>query len=224
MAIIVVCRSCRKRFKVSDKFAGQKGPCPNCKEPIEVPKKDEQVQVHTPEHSEASARGKSGELVLEPIAREEFKISRWVGIAIGVSSLVVLILALSFRGAEESTKRNLAALGAIVLAPPLIIAGYAFLRNDELEPYRGKWLWVRTAICSVVYVLLWAGYGFFVPGEWTDQVWKWAFLGPLFGTAGATAGFACFDLDFGSGFFHFAFYVGITLMLGMILGLNFFGG
>lgn len=224
MAIIVVCRECHKRFKVSDKFAGQTGPCPNCKAVIQVPTKDEEVKVHTPEHSEESARGKTGELVLEPIAREEFKISLPVGIAIGVSCLVVLILALSFRGAEKSTKVKLAALGAIALAPPLIIAGYAFLRNDELEPYRGKWLWVRTGICSAVYVLLWAVYGNFVPAEWTDQFWKWAFLGPLFGTAGATAGFACFDLDFGSGFFHYAFYFGVTMMLGMMLGLDFFGG
>ena len=170
------------------------------------------------------ARGRTGELVLEPIAREQVKLPLWVGIAIGVFAVVVLIVAWSFRGAEESTERFMAQLGAVVLAPPLVIAGYTFLRNEELEPYRGLWLWVRTGICSAVYILGWVVYGYFVPAEWTDELWKWAFLGPMFGAAGATAAFACFDLDFASGFFHFAFYAGVTLVLGLIMGLNIFGG
>lgn len=224
MAIIVVCRNCHKRFKVSEQFAGQKGPCPSCKSVIQVPTKDEEVQIHTPEHSEAAVRGRSGELLLEPIAREEVSFPLWAWIAIGVSALLVLIVAWSLSGANESTKRFMAGLGAILLAPPLVLAGYTFLRNDELEPYRGLWLWVRTGICSAVYILIWAVYGYLLPVEWTDELWKWAFLGPLLGAAGATAAFACFDLDMASGFFHFAFYAGVTLVLGLIMGLNMFGG
>jgi hypothetical protein len=224
MAIVVVCQSCHKRFKVSEKFAGKKGPCPNCKETIYVPKADEQVQIHTPEHSEASARGRGGDLVLKPIEREETKLPTWAVISIGVACLMAMIIALILRGAEDSTKRVMAMIGAIVLAPTLVLAGYTFLRDDELEPYRGMWLWIRTGICSAVYVLCWAVYGFLVPEEWTDELWKWAFLGPAFGAAGATAAFACFDLDFGSGFFHFVFYAGVTLLLALMMGLPVFGG
>ncbi|MDH3716910.1 MAG: hypothetical protein OES79_02200 [Planctomycetota bacterium] len=224
MAIIVVCRNCHKRFKVSDQFAGQKGPCPSCKSVIQVPTKDEEVQIHTPEHSEEGVRGRTGELLLEPIAREHVSFPLWAWIAIGVSALVALIVAWSLSGADESTKRFMAGLGAILLAPPLVIAGYTFLRNDELEPYRGLWLWVRTGICAAVYILIWAVYGYLIPVEWTDELWKWAFLGPLFGVAGAVAAFACFDLDMANGFFHFALYVGVTMLLGLIMGLNMFGG
>ncbi|NIL95776.1 MAG: hypothetical protein GTO62_01190 [Planctomycetales bacterium] len=191
---------------------------------IEVPRKEEQVQIHAPEHSEQSVRGSGGELILEPIPRQHVKVPLWAAITIGVCALFMLILAWAFRGAEPSTKRVLAPLGAFLLAPPLVFAGYTFLRDDELEPYRGLWLWVRTGICSAVYILGWAVYGYLIPGEWTDELWKWAFLGPLFGLAGAVTALACFDLDMASGFFHFAFYVGVTLVLGLIMGLNIFGG
>nr|NIL96054.1 hypothetical protein [Planctomycetales bacterium]NIP68120.1 hypothetical protein [Planctomycetales bacterium] len=153
MAIIVVCRNCHKRFKVSEKFAGQQGPCPNCKSIIQVPTANEQVKIHTPEHSEETARGRTGQLVLEPIARQPVTFPRWAGITIGVTSLILLMVAWSFSGAADSTKRVLAVAGTILLAPPLVLAGYTFLRNDELEPYRGVWLWIRTGICSAIYVL-----------------------------------------------------------------------
>ena len=225
MAILVVCQNCHQRFKVSDKFAGQKGPCPKCKETIYVPKKDEQVQVHAPEHSETGARGKSGDLVLKPIERVETKLPLWATISICAAVLLLIIAALVFgRSAADGTKKALAIWGAILLAPPLVMAGYTFLRNDELEPYRGMWLWIRTGICSAVYVLCWAAFAWGVPQEWNGELWPWTFLGPGFGLAGATAAFACFDLDYASGFFHFAFYAGTTIFLGMMMGMNPFAG
>ena len=41
MSIIVVCPGCKKSFKVSDKYAGKSGACPNpdCKATIKVPRK-----------------------------------------------------------------------------------------------------------------------------------------------------------------------------------------
>lgn len=222
MPIVVVCRSCHQRFKVSEKFAGRKGPCPKCKEPIEIPKVDEQVEIHTPEHSEGGARGKSGQLVLEPIARQETRLSVWIVAGVAVAALLVLITAWLLKGSQESVKRTAAAIGLLLVTPPLVLAGYTFLRNDELEPYKGAALWIRVGICSAVYIGCWVIYSF-VPGEWTDEFYKWMFLGPAFSVAGATAAFACFDLDFASGFFHFAFYVGVTLLLGMMMGMQFIG-
>jgi hypothetical protein len=224
MSIIVVCRNCLQRFKVSDKFAGKKGPCPKCKKILRVPLKDEEVKIHTAEHSEQAAKGKSGELVLEPVSREQTQLSWWLLGFVGILVLGAVVLALTFQGAAESTKSLLACSGVVLLAPPLAIVGYWFLRNADLESYTGLWLWIRTGICCLVYILCWAVYGFLVPGEWTDELWKWAFLGPVFGVVGATAAFACYDLDYSSGFFHFAFYVGVTTLLGMLMGLPVVGG
>lgn len=219
MAIIVVCQNCHQRFKVSDKFAGKKGPCPKCKTILNVPTKDEEVQIHTPEHSEMGAKGKSGEAVLAPVAREETKLSWWTIGAISGAGLAAVIAALMFRGCGSN--KLVFAIGGTLLAPPLVFVGYWFLRNDELEPYTGKSLWIRTGICCAVYLVCWAAYGYFVvPWDWADELWKWAFLGPAFGVVGATAAFACFDLDYGSGFLHFVFYIGVTLLLAVLMGLN----
>lgn len=223
MAIVVVCQNCHQRFQVSEKFAGKKGPCPKCKTVLTIPAAGEEVKIHTPDHSEGGARGKSGKSVLKPVSRDKAQMPMWAWGAISGAVVVVLVVVFAMRGAEPATQNMVAALGAILLAPPLCLAGYSFLRNDELEPYSGKWLWIRTAICSAVYVLCWVVYGFMVPPEWTDEVWKWAFLGPAFGVAGATASFACFDLEFSNGFLHFVFYMGVTMCLAWMMGLPLFG-
>jgi phage FluMu protein Com len=49
MAISIVCTGCKKRFSVSEKFAGLKGPCPNCKTVIQIPAKGDEVVIHAPE-------------------------------------------------------------------------------------------------------------------------------------------------------------------------------
>ena len=85
MAITVVCQGCHTRFKVSEKFAGRKGPCPKCKIEIYIPKVEERVQIKH-EHSEEHVRGASGKLVLEPIAREEFTFKPWmIGLIAGLT-------------------------------------------------------------------------------------------------------------------------------------------
>ena len=74
MSIIVVCPACRKSFKVSEKFAGQTGPCPNCKKPLRVPTKEEEVKVHAPEEFAGGGKTTSGKLVTKPIARVDTKL------------------------------------------------------------------------------------------------------------------------------------------------------
>ncbi len=73
MAIQIICPGCHKRFKVSDKFAGKTGPCPQCKTSIKIPLKSEEVVVHAPE--EFGPKGDSGEAVLKPIARQETRLT-----------------------------------------------------------------------------------------------------------------------------------------------------
>ena len=225
MSIIIVCKNCLQRFKVSDKFAGKKGPCPKCKTILQVPRKDEEVKVHSAEETGLGPRGKSGELVLEPIARETTQIGKVAWGLIGIAVLGSVVGAFLLRGlASSETRQFIAALGVVALAPPMVLGGYWFLKNDDLEPYRGWGLWIRTTICCLVYVLCWVVYGYLVPEEWKDELWKWAFLGPLFGFVGATTAFACYDLDLGSGFFLFALYIGATALLGMFMGLPVMGG
>ena len=224
MPITVVCRGCHQRFQVSDKFAGKQGPCPKCKATIYVPKPEEEVKIHTPEHSEASARGVSGQLVLKPIARETTRLAVWQIAALAGGSAAVLIGAVMLRWFPMEVRQVAAMIGLLVLSAPLTIAAYTFLRDSELEPHRGLALWMRAAICGAIYAGYWAFYTWGLP-DWarattSGDIWKWVFVGPLFGLAGATAALATFDLDLGNGFFHFCFYVVITLLLGLTMGLQ----
>ena len=60
MPISVVCPSCKARFNVSEKFAGQKGPCPKCKQPIVIPAVQEEVKVHVPEQFQSGGKDSKG--------------------------------------------------------------------------------------------------------------------------------------------------------------------
>lgn len=225
MPITVVCRSCHQRFQVSEKFAGKQGPCPKCKATIYIPKPEEEVKIHTPEHSEASAKGVSGQLVLKPIARETTRLAVWQIVALAVGLVAVLFGAIAVRWFPDY--RQMAAIvGLLLISAPLTAAAYAFLRDPELEPHSGLALWTRAAICAAIYMGCWAFYVWGMPYfvlwarvQSSGDIWKWVFVGPLFGLAGATAALATFDFDLGNGFFHFCFYVVITRLLALTMGL-----
>ena len=51
------------------------------------------------------------------------------------------------------------AIGLLLVSPVLVVAAYTFLRDDELEPYRGLPLLIRSAACAAAYAVLWARAG-----------------------------------------------------------------
>lgn len=113
----------------------------------------------------------------------------------------------------------LLAAGALGLAIPLVLAAYSFLRDDEMEGYRGKELLIRAAICGVVYALLWGG--FWLMGEFGVEHTPvfWVFAGPVVFAIGGAAAYFALDLDFTSAVMHYAFYLVITVLLRVIMGL-----
>lgn len=219
-----------KRFSVADKFAGQKGPCPKCKTVIQIPKKEDEIVIHAPEHSEAGAVGISGRNVLKTYKRTDTKFQPLVFTAVVGSVLVALLVALVIRS-TGSPEWWLKALAAVVLGPPLAWAGYTFLRDPELEAYRGMPVLLRSLACGVVYALLWAVYwflayrffGFGAPGTETTkhglEIWMMGVLvAPVF-AAGTLAAYASFDLDPGSAFFNCAMYFAVTIILRLVAHL-----
>ena len=224
MPISVVCRGCHKRFSVSDKFAGKKGPCPQCKTVIEIPKAEDEVAIHAPETS--GPKSQSGQPVLKPITREETKISTLTIIITVIATIGVLAVAWMFRigeGEEGSAPTIILMLGAIALAFPLSWGGYAFLRNEELEPYRGKSLWLRLLICSAVYSVLWGIYAYifkgYVFGGESLELPQLAIAIPPIIVFGALTAFATLDLEFTLAIVHYGFYLAVTVLLRLIMGL-----
>ena len=220
MPINIVCTGCKKRFSVSEKFAGKEGPCPNCKTLIKVPEKEEEVTVHAPEG--AGLKDSEGRAVVAPILREETKFSLKVAIGVGVGVLVIFVLAFFLRG-EEPPHAAVLALGALALGPALAFGGYTFLHNDELEPYRGQELLVRVLACGAAYAFLWGVYWWIqstLEIEFTAT--SMVYVLPPFLLAGGFAALASLEFDFLMGILHYALYLLVTALLCFIANVPLF--
>ena len=222
MPIHVICPGCHKRFTVSDKFAGKSGPCPNCKTVIRVPTESEEIKIHEPKEMGASVRGAMGGAWTKPLVRRETKLSPVAAVAIGAAAVLVVLLTWILGRAEAfAAGPVLPVIGLLLVSPPLVIAGYSFLRDDEnLQPHHGGALYVRAGICSLVYIALWGVYAYVAGLELIGELWTWLIAAPAFLVVGGLAALACLDLEFGPGFFHYSFYVLVTVFLRWLAGLG----
>jgi len=224
MAIAVICPSCHARFQVSDQYAGKEGPCPKCKTKITVPALADEVKIHGPAEY-GGAKDAQGRAVLKPIERAETKVQPAMVVGVIGAIAFAFIVAFFLRSSvdwKSSAGTIVLGLGAVVLAPPLVLGGYSFLRNQELEPYRGTAVIVRVAICSAVYAGLWGAIWalkHFLIGDASPEIWQYliVFAPPL--GIGALAALATLDLDFGSGVFHYVLYLGTCILLRLTMKL-----
>jgi hypothetical protein len=219
MPISVVCPGCTARFTVSDRFAGQTGPCPKCKKPITIPAAASvEVTVHEPEPAVAS--GKRGRGPTAPIVFQEKPLSMLTAAATTAGAVGCMLVAVVFRAmwGAGGTPTWVMAAGAVALAFPSAWIAYAIVRDRELQPYRGMSLVLRCGICAAAYALLWGVHAFLPAEQMSEEFWRWLFVGPVFGFAGALAAFAALDLDWGTAGVHFACYVLFTALLRWILG------
>lgn len=222
MPIQVTCTKCHSRFRVSDKFAGKSGPCPKCKTILKIPSKEEEVVIHAPE--DEGPKDAKGVSILKPIARKETEFSVPLTVAaVGICLIVPLIAYLLGRVSSGSPAWWILAPGALMLAFPTVWAGYAFLRNHELEPYSGMELLVRVAICAFVYTLLWGVHvlfgSFAFPNAETLEIWQLMVLGAVMLLPGTVAALATLDLDGLNAGIHCAMYLLATIGLRLLMGL-----
>ena len=222
MPIQVTCPGCLTRFRVSDKFAGQTGPCPKCKGQIRIPAKSDEVIIHAPE--QFGPKNAEGKAVLKPIERAETKITPVAIVAMVGSVLLVLVVAflLGRAYADSGVPWVILVVGAVLIAPPAALGGYSFLRDDDLEPYRGASLVLRLTICSAVYAALWGVYAYFsslLLGQRSPEIWQLVFAVPALVSIGAVAPFAALDLDYTNSCLHYGVYLLATVLLRLLMGL-----
>ena len=225
MPIQVTCPKCFKRFQVSDKFAGKTGPCPNCKQQIKVPEKSEEVVIHAPD--DGAPKDRTGKSVLKPLKRKETDVTR-KGLLITAGAVLLAIgVALTFRFAfADGAPIWAAAAGAILLGPPLVWAGYTFVRDSELAPYAGSELRNRVLILSAILAALWLVYAFVpsyvmeldAPNE-MSYLWFGIVFCVMLGM-GAAASALSFELEFTSGLAHAGLYFLVTTVLALLSGLT----
>ena len=222
MAISVVCSTCQARFKVSDKFAGQTGPCPKCKNPIKIPKASSDVTIHDP--TEAAASSNVGHMPTTPIVFKQESFSR-ITLTLVFSAGVLLFLAAYVAGRIFEVEPGrieipilLQAVTAVLVAIPCAKIGYTVMRDKELEPYRGRHLALRVLICSVAYASLWLVRGMI--GIENPEIWQWLFLAPVFLFAGGLTAVVSFDLDWGVAVSHYSLYVVLIALVRYVSGLQ----
>lgn len=224
MSIQVVCPSCKTRFNVSDKFAGKSGACPKCKGKIQVPDVTPEVVIHEAEHSEEGAKDARGQFVLKPVSRTDTKFNPVVLMVVVIITVAAVGAAIAMRGSDAGPSMIILGVGAILVGLPAGWAGYFFLRDDELEAYRGKELAIRTVICSTAYAVLWGVYTWLYPmflGDTPVETWDpflFVLLVPII-TVGSGAALVCYDISFGSGFFHYCLYLFATVLLRLTMGM-----
>jgi hypothetical protein len=220
MPINITCPGCLSRFTVSDKFAGKKGPCPKCKKEILVPEKADEVVIHAP--VDDNPKDVTGKSILKPIRRDEKPLNKLAVIGGSVLALAVLIVAVVIRFTTDSPPAPLLVLGAIGIAPPLVLLGYKVLLDDELEGYDGTELWVRVGICSAVYAATWGVYVFlsyyFENKTVADTpIIQMGMYMLIMGVLGSLAALATLELEFGQSVLHYLSYFGCTLILCVIM-------
>jgi len=223
MAILVVCSGCKKSFNVDDKFAGKTGACPKCKAKITVPEKAPEVTVHAPDEFSGGGKGVSGKLLLKPIERQEARVKPVAAAVIGGVAAAAVAWAFAVRSIdpENSMLRYLVSgAGLLLVSPPLAIAAYTFLRDPDAEPYRGKTLFIRAGACGLVYTVLWGIFVYLRTQLGTPiELMYWVFVAPPFLIVGGLAGKFSLDLETSNGYFHYAFYVAVTMLLEWIAHL-----
>lgn len=217
MAILVVCPGCKTRFQVNEKFAGKEGPCPKCKAKIKIPDASEEIKIHMPEQFASAGKGVKGQAVAKPIARKQARLNPVTAVAVVGGTLATLVIAL-VAGEVFREMSAVAAVGLLLVSFPLVIGGYAILFNDELEPYTGRSLWIRAAICSVVYAALWGVYAI-LPADMFSTGFNWLFIAPPFLVVGAIAAYSTLELTVENAFFHYCFYVLASMVLRWAIGL-----
>lgn len=232
MPIQVTCPGCLKRFSVADQHAGKQGPCPNCKKVIKIPKLDEQVVIHeAPSTGPVDSKGRS---VLKTKRRSDAKFQPLVAAAVAGVVLLSLLAAFLLRGRlpTDTLQANLLlGVGAAILAPFVVRGGYMVLRDDELEPYHGMPLLLRSLACGLVFTLAWFLFGFILtrfatPEDLQRGVEMWVFIAPLvvMFLVGMGAGLVSLDLTPGNAVLLFALFFLATATLRVVMGLQFLPG
>ncbi len=223
MAITVTCAKCLTRFNVSDKFAGQEGPCPKCKAVIRVPGASEEVKVH---EAHAGPKDATGRAISKPIFRKEAPITAVHWTLAGCCAVVLLAIALVARNLFPADAFPFWAMsaGALLVGMPMAFLGYALFRDPEAGGFSGAELIGRVAICGVLFSLTWVlspmmAYAFnddvMTPGALSQGV---ALMGLLF-AAGAVS-MLTFDLDYLMGVVHGGIYLAPCILMRLLAGLD----
>jgi len=208
MLVNVVCPGCLKRFRVSARFAGKKGPCPKCGTTMLIPV--DVIEIRKEKNSPIQRQ----DLVFEPI---QIKYS-----ALGVLGILLLTFLFGCIPMYDTLRAVLGILGLCAVAFPLALFGYHVLRDrDELFSFSGEELYRRVGIVSAGYILLWLGFESFLAAIRAEVI-----ISCLYFAAFAVLAtlLVCPILEFKlpDAFLHYCTFAFAVIFLRFLLGLGWF--
>ncbi|GHT34281.1 hypothetical protein FACS189427_01300 [Planctomycetales bacterium] len=220
MPINVVCPGCLKRFKVSDRFAGMKGPCPNCNSLINIPKTA--VKIHGAEEFDKGGKTVTGKLILKPLEHLDMDFNpAKAGIClIGVSAVFIIALLIGSMNLSRSTLDIIGGAALIFIAFPVSLFGYLILRDrEDLFMLTGSDLYKKAGLCAAVYSAVWI---LFECTAWYTSANEYIiwFYFIAFAVAAAAAAHGILDINFGSALLHFLIFFVAVLFLRWAIGLD----
>ncbi|MDR0870001.1 MAG: hypothetical protein LBN39_04330 [Planctomycetaceae bacterium] len=215
MAIHVVCPGCLKRFQVSDRFAGMKGPCPNCKTVIDIPKAA--VKVHGGEEFDRGGKTATGKLILKPLERLNMDFNPFYAAVSAAGVIVVYIIAfvIGSLSLSAAVRDTIGSIGLFFAAFPLSVFGYQVLRDrEQLFILTGFDLYKLTGICAAAYAVLWLVFEWCAWYMSADVYFIWVYFG-AFACIAMCVTHAVLDINVGSALLHyFVFAVPVILLRG----------
>ncbi|MEM9185154.1 MAG: hypothetical protein AAGB00_01505 [Planctomycetota bacterium] len=218
MPINVVCPGCHKRFSVGEQHAGKRGPCPECKTLIDIPKPEDQVVIHAPDDA-LGPKDAKGRPVLKTQKAKDAKFSPLLASGVGLAVLLAFAAAFMLRGSDASASTVVLGGAAVLFGPLLAAAGYTVLRDNELEPYRGTTLVVRSLACGLGFAAAWGVYtllAYQLGGGWpigSLEIYQMAIAAAAAVGVGAFASYVSLDMDPAVGGVHVALYLAVTILL-----------
>jgi len=221
MSIHVICSGCLKRFQVGIRFAGMKGPCPNCGAVISIPK--ETIKIHETDDAE-SKKEKKQRVFSQPIQRFdlEFDPAQVKYCGLGVLGVLLLTFLLGCIPMWDMFRSFLGILGLCLVAFPLSLFGYHVLRDrEQIFAFTGEELYRWSGIVAAGYVILWISLEFLFVTTRADTLVSCLYFAAIAILATLLA-YPIFALKLRDAFLHFCFFALPVIFLRFLIGLGWF--
>jgi hypothetical protein len=221
MPLHVICSGCLKRFQVGVRFAGMKGPCPNCGTIIEIPK--ESVKLHESD-AVKSGKGKKQRTSIQVIPRADWQIDPVLAkqYAWGVLGVLVLTFLFGCIPMYAFIRSFFGMLGLCLIAFPLTLFGYHAARDrDEMFTFSSDELYQRVGITAVGYVILWFAIEYCLAATKANVPISCCYFLAFAGLATLLTG-SVLVMKTQNAFLHYCIFGFVVILLRFLLGLGWF--
>ena len=221
MSLHVICPGCLKRFQVGIRFAGMKGPCPNCGTIISIPKES----VNIPDTTNTKPGKETLQNVpLRAIPRFDLEFdpiqAKWY--SLGVLGVLAAAFLLGCLPIHDTPRALIGTLGLCLIAFPLTLFGYQAVRNrEQIFAFTGEELYRRAGIAAASYVTLWIAFEYSLAATRADFVFSWLYFAAFAGLASLLA-IPIFAMRIQDALSHYCIFGFSVIFLRFLIGLDWF--